>query len=100
MWRNNIGYGLKRIKSRSRGAMEGVLNLSLSRIWRWYTEENLHGLTTEHLANGIDLDGLSHIAQHNRVDIATFYHPNLYSLDLKTKRYIFKKYIQSRYDCQ
>lgn len=50
------------------------------RIWRWYTEENLHGLKPEHLEKGIDLDELSHIAKHNKVAFKTFYHPDLYSL--------------------
>ncbi|CAD8174106.1 unnamed protein product [Paramecium pentaurelia] len=60
-------------------------------IWKWYTEENLHGLKKEHLENGIDLDAFSHIAKHNKVAIQTFYHPNLYEQQYEQKNF---------YDCQ
>lgn len=49
--------------------MERVFRRSYNRIWKWYTEENLHGLKKEHLENGIDLDAFSHIAKHNKVAI-------------------------------
>lgn len=58
-----------------------------SRIWRWYNEENLHGLKSEHLEKGIDLDEFKHIASHNKLAIQAFYHTSLFSQQYPARRY-------------
>ena len=44
-------------------------------IWRWYTEDNLNLITKEILSRGVDLQSWTHLAQHNYLDVITFYHP-------------------------